>query len=265
MMRPEIIEYYQRGGERHRLDAGRGRLEFLRTWDVLTRTMPTAPARVLDVGGATGVYAGPLARAGYQVRVVDPVLDHVIVAAELPGVTAVLGDARALPAADDSADVVLLLGPLYHLLDRVERLLAWREAARVVRPGGVVIGAVITRYAVLFDALLKGVLDDPRQRPLTERILADGLHDRDDPDAVGFTSAYFHRPDEVAGEAEAAGLRTRVVAVESPMWMTGPRLDEILADEHSAEVLMDMLRTVESEPSLLGASGHLLAVAHRPA
>jgi hypothetical protein len=113
--------------------------------------------------------------------------------------------------------------------------------------------------------LLKGVLDDPRQQPLTERILADGLHDRDDPDAVGFTSAYFHRPDEVAGEAEAAGLLTRVVAVESPMWMTGPRLDEILADGHSTEVLMDMLRMVESEPSLLGASGHLLAVARRAA
>jgi hypothetical protein len=63
-MRPEILEYYRRGGERDRLSAGTGRLEFLRTRDVLRRTLPDPPARIADVGGATGVYAGPLAADG---------------------------------------------------------------------------------------------------------------------------------------------------------------------------------------------------------
>ncbi|MFD0786413.1 class I SAM-dependent methyltransferase, partial [Micromonospora azadirachtae] len=61
MLTPEIMDYYRQGGERDRLAAGAGRLEFLRTWDVLTRVLPDPPAVVLDVGGATGVYAGPLA------------------------------------------------------------------------------------------------------------------------------------------------------------------------------------------------------------
>jgi hypothetical protein len=60
-MRADTMAYYRLGGERTRLAAGKGRLEFIRTWDVLERTLPPAPACVLDVGGATGAYAGPLA------------------------------------------------------------------------------------------------------------------------------------------------------------------------------------------------------------
>lgn len=85
MLSPEILEYYERGGEHQRLTAGAGRLEFLRTWDVLTRVLPPAPARIIDVGGATGIYARPLAEAGYTVRVIDPVPDHVTAAGALPG------------------------------------------------------------------------------------------------------------------------------------------------------------------------------------
>jgi len=89
--------YYAQLGELERLRRPVGRLEFLRTWDLLARVLPPAPARVLDVGGATGVYAGPLAAAGYRVHVVDPLPEHAQAAAALPGVTAAVGDARRLP------------------------------------------------------------------------------------------------------------------------------------------------------------------------
>jgi SAM-dependent methyltransferase len=260
-MQPEVLNYYRRGGERNRLAAGAGRLEFLRTWDVLSRTLPPAPAVVLDVGGATGVYAAPLASAGYAVTVVDPVPEHVAAAAELPGVEAVCGDARELPAESGSADVVLLLGPLYHLQERAERVAAWREAARVVRPGGVVVAATISRFASLFDGFVKGFYRDPAFRAVAERDLADGRHGNPGDVPRWFTSAYFHRPDEIAGEAGEAGLVVRrLVAVESPVWMIGAALDEFL-DEPS--LLLDMVRAVEEEPSLLGASSHLLTVAGR--
>ena len=134
------MAYYERLGETTRLDDGaNGRLEFLRTWDILTRALPSPPGRIVDVGGATGVYAGPLARAGYDVTVVDPVPAHVAASQALPGVSAVLGDARSLSISGE-ADAVLMLGPLYHLTERADRLAAWREAARVLRPGGVVAG-----------------------------------------------------------------------------------------------------------------------------
>ncbi len=264
MLRSEILEFYRRGGERERLARGKGRLEFLRTWDVLTRVLPPAPAAVLDVGGAFGVYAGPLAEAGYRVLLVDPVPEHVAGAAGLPGVEAVAGDARALPVEDGAFDAVLLFGPLYHLPDRPERMLAWREAARAVRPGGLVVAATISRYAGLFDAFVQRYAHSPRFRSTVDGVLATGEHH--DPDGEsGFTTAYFHLPHEAAKEAEEAGLRVdRVVPVESPLWMTSD-LDELFADDDLTGLLLELLRRIEDEPGLLAASAHLLTVARRPA
>lgn len=118
----EIMEYHQRGGERARLAAGQGRLGFLRTWDLLSRVLPDAPAALLDIAGATDAYAGTLTQASYHVQVVEPVPEHVAEAAAPPRVTAILGNARALPAVVSSVDAVLLLGPLYHLPEHADRL-----------------------------------------------------------------------------------------------------------------------------------------------
>lgn len=260
----DISEYYRAGGERTRLTTGGGLLEALRTRDILTRYLPPAPARILDVGGATGAYAGWLADAGHTVHLVDPIADHVAAAAELPGVTAAVGDARALTEPDDSADAVLLLGPLYHLLDRADRITAWREAARVVRPGGVVVAATISRFASMHDGFVKGFYDDPRFLPIVERALATGVHRNTEPGRTWFTDAYFHRPEEPAAEAREAGLDvTTVAAVEGSLWQL-PDLDRILADPERTAPLLDLLRRVEHEPSLHGTSSHLVTVATRP-
>jgi SAM-dependent methyltransferase len=125
-----ISRYYARGGEADRLNVGRGQLEFLRTRDVLRRLLPTRPARVLDVGGGAGMHAGWLASDGYQVRLVDPMPLHVQHAGASAGVDAVLGDARRLDEPDAAYQATLLLGPLYHLPDRQDRVTALREAAR---------------------------------------------------------------------------------------------------------------------------------------
>ncbi|GIH17669.1 class I SAM-dependent methyltransferase [Rugosimonospora africana] len=264
MLPTEILDYYRAGGERSRLAEGHGRLEFLRTWDVLTRVLPPAPALVLDVGGATGVYAAPLARAGYRVHLVDPVPEHVADASALPGVTATLGDARTLPARDGSADAVLLLGPLYHLPDRDDRVSAWREAARVLRPGGVAVAATISRFASFFDGFVRGFVREARFRPIIDRVLESGEHHNTDGDERWFTTAYFHRPEELPDEVADAGLvLERVVATESPLWISGEALNDLLDEPGGPELVLDMVRQIEDEPSLLGASSHLLAIARR--
>ena len=74
----EILAYYEKGLESERLPrAAAGRLEYLRTREMLSRHLPPPPATVLDVGGGAGVYALPLAREGYSVHLVDPVPLHV--------------------------------------------------------------------------------------------------------------------------------------------------------------------------------------------
>ena len=140
-MDPQVYEYYVDGfREDDRLrQRAHGVLERVRTQELLARFLPPPPARVLDVGGGTGVHAEWLAEFGYTVQLIDPVGEHVAVAARLSGVSAAVGDARALVQQDDTQDAVLLLGPLYHLTEREDRLQALREARRVGRPGAPVI------------------------------------------------------------------------------------------------------------------------------
>src|SRR4051795_13173833 len=126
---PEIVEHYtDEVDEGERIAAGFGQLELLRVQEVVRRHLPPGSLRVLDVGGGTGVHARWLAADGHVVHVVDPVPRHVEEAALLDGVTSELGDARRLTAADDSVDVVLLFGPLYHLSEPEDRLRALGEA-----------------------------------------------------------------------------------------------------------------------------------------
>ncbi|MHB1536824.1 MAG: class I SAM-dependent methyltransferase, partial [Acidimicrobiales bacterium] len=152
-MDPHVHAYYVDGfREDDRLrQRAHGALELVRTQELLTRFLPPPPATVLDVGGGTGVHAEWLAERGYAVQLIDPVDEHVAVAAGLPGVSAAVGDARALEQTDDTQDAVLLLGPLYHLPEREDRLQALREARRVARPGAPVLAAGSSRYATLMD------------------------------------------------------------------------------------------------------------------
>src|SRR4051795_9245536 len=115
---PLIHEFYRdRYVEDDRLiRSGHGRLEFLRTQELLRRWLPPA-SDVLDVGGATGIHARWLAEDGHRVTLVDPVVEHVEQAAAVGTFGAEVGDARQLRQADASVDVTLLLGPLYHLVE----------------------------------------------------------------------------------------------------------------------------------------------------
>jgi 2-polyprenyl-3-methyl-5-hydroxy-6-metoxy-1,4-benzoquinol methylase len=103
MLDAEILAYYEHGLERDRLASGIRRIEFLRIRDLLERCLPAAPASVLDVGGGAGAYAIPLASAGYQVHLIDPVPLHVEQAAAasrqagIPPAGISAGDARDLP------------------------------------------------------------------------------------------------------------------------------------------------------------------------
>jgi ubiquinone/menaquinone biosynthesis C-methylase UbiE len=266
----EVAAYYALGLERDRLDGGPGALELARTQALLERYLPPAPAVVADVGGGPGRYAVWLAERGYRVHLVDPVLLHVeqarIAARARPGAalaSAEVGDARALRMPDASADAVLLMGPLYHLTERAERLQVLAEARRVCRQGGVIIAAAISRFASTLDGLRGGYLEDPAFEAVAAGDRRDGRHRNPTGDPAYFTTAYFHRPEELAAECAGVGLvHEATLAVEGPGWFL-PDLDARLADERRRAVLLAALAAIEVEPTLLGVSAHLIAVARR--
>jgi len=268
--REPIARYYAKGFEQDRLSRGIGALEFARTCDVLRRRLPPSPADVADVGGGPGRYTLWLADAGYRVQLLDPVELHVeqarasIARAGLSSrASAELGDARKLSLADESVDAALLLGPLYHLIDATDRIRALSEARRVCRPNGVIIAAAISRFASTLDGLRGGYLADPVFADIAAADRATGTHLNPTDEPNYFTTAYFHRPEELAHECGSAGLsHEATLAVEGPAWLLGD-LESRLDDPRLRAILLDALAATESEPSLLGVSAHLLVVARR--
>jgi ubiquinone/menaquinone biosynthesis C-methylase UbiE len=222
------------------------------------------PLDVLDVGGGPGVYAAWLAELGHRVHVVDPISLHVEQArAAHGGVTAEVGDARRLTQADDSVDVVLLLGPLYHLADPDDRLAALREARRVLRPEGLLFAAAISRFAALLDLLLRAdALHEPGVLTVVESALETGVFRG--ADAGLFTTAYFHRQRDLHAEVGEAGFaQCEVVHVEGPSAFVSD-FEARWKDDDRRDAMMRVARLVENEPELLGAGSHLLAIARGP-
>jgi ubiquinone/menaquinone biosynthesis C-methylase UbiE len=254
----DMQEHYASQDEGQRLlRSGHGRLELVRMRELFERFLPAPPAYVLDVGGGTGIHASWLAEHGYEVHLLDPVQQHVDTAATYGTFRASVGDARQLPESDGTVDAVLMLGPLYHLVDPADRRAALAEALRVLRPGGVVMAAAISRFMALLDWGAGGGLTEDIATRLTP-VLANGQHDP----SLGFTDVHFHLPEELREEVAAAGVPdVQVLGIEGPLWTA---VDAGGGREDLFESAVRAARMTETEPSLLGANPHLLAVGTAP-
>jgi ubiquinone/menaquinone biosynthesis C-methylase UbiE len=232
--------------------------------------LPPAPARVVDVGGAAGAYSFWLAGAGYAVHLVDGSSRLVGEAKRRNAdaahrlASATVGDARALPQHDAFADAVLVMGPLYHLTEEEDRIAALREALRVAKPGGIVAVAAISRYASALDGLIRRLALDPSFKRIRDRDLIDGQHRNVTDTNQYFTTAFLHRPQDLAAEMHRAGLTAvSVRGVEGPGWMLQD-FDARWEDEALRNDILEIARKLECEPSIVGVSAHLLGVGRRP-
>jgi SAM-dependent methyltransferase len=256
--------YYGQGKERDRLAAPKGALELARTQEILLRRLPEPPAVVADIGGGPGRYAVWLAELGYEVEHRDVMDLHVeqLEASGDPSIRTAVGDARRLDLPDSSVDAVLLLGPLYHLRERDDRLRALREARRVTRAGGSIFVAAISRWAARLDGVLQERLyeqfpDFLALLPESERtghlppVRSEGF--------LGFT----HRPDDLADEIAAAGLRLDDLVGVEGLPLSSDDMGRRVGDATAWEVVLDAARAIERVPELLGLSPHLVATATR--
>lgn len=265
-----VLNFYSEVDEDSRLRTGWFQLEHARTRELILRHLPAAPAIIIDAGGGSGIYACWLAQLGYEVHLTDIVPKHIEQARaasarqpEYPLASAEVGDARQLERPDSWANALLLLGPLYHLVEKEDRMACLREAYRTLTPGGLVYAAGISRFASLLDSLTHGFFDDPAFAPIVERDLEDGQHRNPTGNSLYFTDAYFHRPGEMSRELLATGFQVvEIVAIEGSAWLAKD-FDRLWNDPNQRERLLAVVRKVEKEPSILGATAHIMAIGRK--
>ena len=262
-----IAAYYGKKSESRRLLSGRGELEFVRTKQIIEQYVPNESGlSIADVGGGTGPYAFWLAGRGHRVSLFDLAPEHIGEAvsinktAQRPLSRIETADVRTLELGSGQYDVVLLLGPMYHLTSAKERMQVLRKAADWLSPDGVGFVAYISRLASMLDGFVTGYYEDPEYLEIVRQDLETGVHSPNRDNMRYFTDAYFHHPDEIEREARKANLQVvDLVAVEGIAWMW-QNFDEMWADPRERAIMLEMIDRSDRDRSLMGVSSHILLV-----
>ena len=260
----DVIRHYEATNEQARLQRSTHRLEAARMARLFDRFLPKPPAIVLDVGGGAGAHAFDLALRGHHVHLLDVTPLHIEQALTHTNATmlasAQIGDARKLPFEDAIADVVLLLGPLYHLTERADRIAAFAEARRALKPGGLLMASSCNRFATALQGVFRDLNSDPVFAEMANEDVATGQH-RTPSNRAYFTTAYFHHPDELVEEARDGGLTPQhLIGIEGPGWLLQD-FDAAWTDNRRRADLLRLAELLESEPTMLGISTHILLIA----
>ncbi|MCL2508284.1 MAG: methyltransferase domain-containing protein [Oscillospiraceae bacterium] len=261
----EIKEFYDhKANEDKRME--REPLEFLRCKEIISRYLSQGKMEIADIGGATGVFSYWLAQMNHDVHLLDYAPLHIEQAKEkgrnnnITLTSYTCGDARQVPYHDKQFDLVLEMGPLYHIQDKKDRMRCLSEAMRILKNGAVIICEVISRYANLFEGFQWNLIHDERFIEILDENLSTGKHSP--ADTSYFTTAYFHTPDEIYNELEEAGFaEISIIPVEG--FANILNVKEYFESEHKKELLLKYIRQTENIPELFGVSGHFMAIAYK--
>jgi ubiquinone/menaquinone biosynthesis C-methylase UbiE len=261
-----ITGFYANEVEKNRLESEYFMLEGVRTREVIARYAKDRK-KIIDIGGGAGYYSFWLKQLGHEVHMIDLSPRNVELAREQSATGGITldslqtGNALSLPFSDNSFDIALLLGPLYHLISREERIDALKESTRVLKTGGTLIAAVISRYASLIDGYQRDLVTDHEFFKIMRNDLEDGVHLNNTGNMEYFTTAYFHTPQEIEKEIQESGLKfEKLIAVEGFGWII-PEIKTKLNNTPYRDNLFDTLRLLESNKDLIAASPHILAIA----
>ena len=262
----DIRAFYDNNPEREHQRLDQHQLEYDLTWRYFEQYLPPTGS-ILEVGAATGRYTVELARRGYAVTAVD--LSPALIDANRQNLTEarleqqvrlVVADARDLSAVTETNfDAVLLMGPLYHLIVEVDRKTALQQAYDRLRPGGLIFTAFISRFGTMADLMRNnpGWIDDQAH-------VQSVLHQGKRPDAMprgGFRGYLAHVP-EIIPLHESIGFETITLAGVEPLIAAyDESYNQLEGDQR--ERWLDLLDAISTEPSILGASRHLIYVGRK--
>lgn len=268
----EVFDFYNNGAEKGRLERGLGIVEFYRTKEVLSNYIVKKGNIIYDVGGGIGVYSSWLVSEGNEVHLLEVAPNAVEYAIKSQSkdnlFKAEVCDARNINRENESADIVLLMGPLYHLQNKEDRKKVLNEAKRVLKKGGILFSVGISKFSSTTWALStygngNEFLDDPIYFNMIQNELISGVHIRPKEYSNFITQVYFHTPRELQEELEVVGFETiQKHAIEGVIWFT-PFLNEYWKDEEKRNILLKILNQTDTEESLMGMSPHFMIVSKK--
>jgi S-adenosylmethionine-dependent methyltransferase len=259
----DIRRFYDESVEKENNRLERHILERDMTWRYLDKYLPRQ-GRILEVGCATGAYTIPLAKRGYSVTAVDfspreiEVCRRKAKAEHLDAeVNCVVADARDLSDITGSDfDAALVMGPLYHLILEEDRLAALQQAHRRLKKGGLVFSTFISRYGIWGDV----IRDYPHYIEL-ENDVQSVLHEGKDAELAykpGNFRGYFATPEEIPQLHKKAGFNMLALAGIETAGMRDDIYGSVSGKRR--EQWLDLLFSISAQPSIIGASNHILYV-----
>lgn len=248
-----IEKHYNKHPEDLRLQRRHGIVEFETTMYHLKRYLKP-DAVVYDIGAGTGRYTSALMAEGYDVKAVELVKRNIDVFLKRePNANVVQGDARNMPfVASDSADVTLLLGPLYHLISEDDKLKALCEAKRITKPGGVIFVA----YLMNEYSILSYCFDEDRITDLMEKGFVDKeFHIRANADEL---YDYVRLEDVNRLNANAGLERVTIFSPDGAADYMRTRLNRMR--EETFARFIEYQKCISERPDLIGAGSHIVDV-----
>ncbi len=209
-----IIENYKSFEEDIRLENAFGKFQKIRTREMILGEIGNKNFSIIDVGGGTGSYSFWLADNGYKISLVDIVPRHIEIAKsksknhkKLKGIF--VGDSRKLSFEDESVDIVMLHGSLYHLVKIEDRRKTLLEAKRVLKKKGKLLAFTINRYAGVNYGLASNMIFDDIYYSVIKKEVKSGFRDNNPKKINSFLEAYFHLPNEIEGEINQLGFEIK--------------------------------------------------------
>ena len=260
-----VVESYENYKEEDRLKSNNARrIEFITSMRAIKESIPK-DSKVLDCAAGTGIYAFELARDGHDVTALDLTPRHVeVMRKELKSceltMSVDVNDATDLSRFEsESFDVVLCMGPMYHLIDEKMRDKCLKECTRVLRTGGKLVVAYISRYAVFPYISIRDKKNIKIE--LANKLIETGVIRSDDPDCF-WTDCFFSTPDEVESDL----LKNNLViedhlAADGISPILSENVDNMTEDEF--KIWCDYHYFICREKSILGMSNHGLLIAKK--
>tara|TARA_R110002126_G_scaffold291790_1_gene458465 strand:- start:48630 stop:49451 length:822 start_codon:yes stop_codon:yes gene_type:complete len=259
----ELEDFYNKASEETRLEKGMGIFEFERIKELIQQHIKNTNATIIDVGGGTGKYSEWLANKGHQVHLIEPVQKHIKLAEKRAKklknpFSVTIGKAQDLPYKNETADLVILHGPLYHLQKREDRVATILEAKRVLKKGGIILGFAINATASTVVGLMNGMLHANSFFEMCKQELTTGMHNAPKDFPFLLADAFYHKPQDLKTEFLEQDLEfINVFAVEGMIWLDNEYFANML-DKKKSKTLKALQKLTENDEYLLPFSPHMM-------